>query len=103
LTNLTLNPANDHSPAGIPGAATLTFMSDRNGNWEIYTMTDTGGSQTNITNNAAQDIDPALNSNGWITFSTDRDGNSEIYVVRVNGGPAFNLTKNLSQDRYPDW
>jgi Tol biopolymer transport system component len=66
-------------------------------------MTDAGGAQTNITNNSAQDIDPTLNSNGWVAFSTDRDGNSEIYIVRVTGGPAFNLTKNSSQDRYPDW
>jgi TolB protein len=80
LTNLTQNPANDHSPSGITGGATLTFVSDRNGNWEIYTMTDTGGSQTNITNNPAQDIDPALNPSGWIAFATDRDGNQEIYV-----------------------
>ena len=88
----------------MTGGAILTFVSDRNGNWDIYTMTDTGGSQTDITNNPAQDIDPAFNPGGnWIAFATDRGGNLEIYFVATSGGPAFNLTHNPSQDRYPDW
>jgi Tol biopolymer transport system component len=67
-------------------------------------MTDTGGTQINITNHPAQDLDPAFNPSGnWIAFSTDRDGNQEIYIVGTNGGPVYNLTRNPSQDRYPDW
>jgi Tol biopolymer transport system component len=67
-------------------------------------MTDTGGGQTNITNNPAQDLDPVINPSGvWVAFSTDRDGNLEIYFVRVDGGTAYNLTRDPSQDRYPDW
>jgi TolB protein len=91
LVNLTQNPANDHSPAGFTGGALLAFVSDRNGNWEIYTMTESGGAQTNITNNPAQDLDPAFNPGGnWIAFSTDRDRNLENYIVPTNGGTAFN-------------
>jgi Tol biopolymer transport system component len=67
-------------------------------------MTDNGESQTNLTNNFSQDLDPAFNPNGsWVAFSTDRDGNLEIYVVSINGGTAFNLTRNAGQDRQPDW
>ena len=67
-------------------------------------MTDTGGAQTNITDNSAQDLDPAINPGGiWVAFSSDRGGNLEVYVVRVDGGAAFNLTGDPGQDRRPDW
>jgi TolB protein len=82
----------------------LAFVTDRDGNPEIYTMTDTGGALTNITNNPAQDLDPAISPNGnWIAFSTDREGNLEIYIARLQGGAAYNLTRNTGQDRQPDW
>lgn len=95
---------NDYSPSGFAGGAILAFVSDRDGNSEIYVMTDTGGAQNNITNNLSQDLDPAIHPGGnWIAFATDRDGNLEVYFVGTNGGTAYNLTRNPSQDRYPDW
>ena len=81
--NLTQNPANDYTPSGLPGVQTLAFVTERDGNPEIYTMNQNGGAATNITNNPARDLDPAIGSNGsWIAFATDREGNLEVYVVR---------------------
>ena len=82
----------------------IAFVTDRNGNSEIYTMSDTGASQTNITNNPFQDLDPSINPGGnWIMFSTDRDGQLEVYFIAITGGTSYNLTRNPSQDRFPDW
>jgi len=42
----------------------LTFVSNRDGNPEIYTMTNTGGAEKNITNSFSQDMDPNLRADG---------------------------------------
>jgi Tol biopolymer transport system component len=104
LTNLTRNPANDHSPSGFPGGQLLAFVTDRDGNSEIYTMTDDGGFVTNITGSFSQELSPALNNNGrWVAFATDRDGNLEIYVIYLSDGNIYNLTRHTAQDASPDW
>ena len=47
------------APTGVIGAgAELAFVSDRDGNTEIYVMK-ADGAQTRLTNNAAQDRDPS--------------------------------------------
>ena len=44
---------------GGPAAGKIAFMSDRDGNDEIYVMNADGSGQTNLTNNAAGDYHPA--------------------------------------------
>ena len=82
----------------------VAFVSDRDGNPEIYIMGTDGSSPRNISNNPAQDLEPTFKpAGGWIAFSTDRDGNLEIYVMDENGGNLFNMTANSGQDRHPVW
>ena len=104
LTNLTRNPANDHSPSGLTGGRLLAFVTDRDGNSEIYTMTDDGGFLTNITGSSSQDLNPALDKNGkWVAFTTDRDGNLEVYVINLSDSSIYNLTRHTAQETSPDW
>ena len=104
LTNLTRNPANDHSPSGFTGGRLLAFVTDRDGNSEIYTMTDDGGFLTNITGSSSQDLNPALDKTGrWVAFTTDRDGNLEVYVINLSDGSIYNLTRHNAQETSPDW
>ncbi len=57
----------------------IVFVSDRDGNWEIYVMNSDGSGLINLTNNPADDVHPALSPDGKrITLSSDRDGNYEI-------------------------
>ena len=54
-----------------------------------------GGNQTNLTNDAGDDDDPAWSPDGSkIAFASDRDGNHEIYVMDADGGNQTNLTNN---------
>jgi Tol biopolymer transport system component len=104
LTNLTKNPANDHSPSGFPGGRLLAFVSDRDGNSEIYTMNDDGGFPTNITGSFSQELHPSLDKTGkWVAFTTDRDGNLEVYVINLSDGSIYNLTRHPAQETSPDW
>jgi Tol biopolymer transport system component/uncharacterized membrane protein len=102
--NLTLNPANDYSPAVSSDGSKIAFTSNRDGNQEVYSMESSGSNLINLTNNPAEDFSAAWSPNGqWIAFVTNRDGNREIYGMRFDGSQPFNLTVNPVEDNYPTW
>src|SRR2546422_583991 len=64
----------------------IAFVSDRDGNFEIYVMDADGSNQTRLTNNPARDGEPAWSPDGAkIVFVSQRDGNEEIYVMNADG------------------
>ena len=84
----------------------IAFVSDRDGNSEIYVMDADGNNQTRLTNNLLniEDNYPNWSPDGrQIAFVSNRDGNPEIYVMDANGRHQTNLTKNKSGDFYPVW
>ena len=58
-TRLTNAAADGFWPAWSPDGAKIAFMSERDGNWEIYVMNANGSSQTRLTNNSGYDGSPA--------------------------------------------
>ena len=82
----------------------IAFMSDRDGNLEIYVMNADGSNPIRLTNNLAYDGAPAWSPDGSkIAFSSNRDGNPEIYVMNVDGSNQINLTNNPGYDVCPAW
>jgi Tol biopolymer transport system component/tetratricopeptide (TPR) repeat protein len=80
----------------------IAFMSNRDGNWEIYVMSVRG--QTNRTNHPAQDADPAWSPDGsQIVFVSDRGGNNDIFVMDAEGGEPRNVTNDPADDTLPAW
>src|SRR3990170_229305 len=70
---------------GPPGTARIAFMSDRDGNGEIYVMNADGAGLARLTNNLGQDINMDWSPDGTrIAFASNRDGNSEIYVISAD-------------------
>ncbi len=101
----------DEAPAWSPDGTKLAFMSQRNGNPEIYTMdADTGDNVENLTNNQAYDTGPSWSPDGvTIAFQTNRDGDEEIYFMDAHGHNPANLTGNkggrevnYAPDPYPN-
>jgi Tol biopolymer transport system component len=84
--------------AAFPGAnGKIVFDTNRDGNYEIYTMNAGGGGQTRLTNNTAVDTLPAWSADGTkIAFSTGRDGNYEIYTMNADGTGQTRLTNNAA-------
>jgi TolB protein len=87
-----------------PSTARIAFVSNRDGNDEIYGMNADGTGQTRLTNNPAWDSDPAWSPDGsQIAFVSDRDGNLEVYVINADGTGPTNLTNNPADDDRPAW
>jgi hypothetical protein len=91
LTRLT-DREHDTAPATSPDGGQLAFMSNIDGNWEIYlTSTHPAGGQqvqpvTRLTKNAARDGLPTWSPDGrWLAFVSDRGGTWAVYVMRPDG------------------
>lgn len=71
----------------------IAFVSDRDGNFEIYSMTTDGGNQTRLTHHEGMDGVPTWSPDGSrIAFISDRDGSQEIYVMNSDGSNPTRLT-----------
>jgi Tol biopolymer transport system component len=82
----------------------IAFMTDRDGNYEIYTMNPDGAEQANLTNHPSQDYNPAWSPDGTrMAFGSDRDGNGELYIIDVNGSGLIRLTNEAEGDYAPAW
>ena len=82
----------------------IAFYSNRDGNYEIYTMDSDGSNQTRLTFNEAPDVWPAWSPNGQqIVFQSNRNGNAEIYVMDADGQNQRRLTNHPALDGYLHW
>ena len=82
----------------------LAFVSERDGNAEIYTINSNGTDITRLTNSTGPDVEPAWAPDGSrIAFRSNRDGNEEIYLVNSDGSGAVRLTNEISADYRPAW
>jgi TolB protein len=63
-----------------------------------------GANPTNLTNNTAEDFNPApSNSGDVIAFVSSRDGDLDVFLMGANGSSPLNLTNNATEDAYPSW
>ena len=82
----------------------IAFVSNRDGNYEIYVMDPNGSEQTRLTYNDADDRDPSWSPDGdMIAFASNRDGNYQIYVMNCDGSNQTRLTCNDANDGQPAW
>ena len=82
----------------------IAFVTDRDGNDEIYLMRVDGSELVNLTNSPANDVDPAWSPDGEkIAFASDRDGDFDIYVIRRDGSDLTQLTFGEADDLHPSW
>ena len=87
-----------------PAELTLAFVSERDGNAEIYAIDVNGGTPVRLTNDPARDEQPAWSPDGSrIAFRSTRHGNGEIFAMNADGSGPTNLTNNLAIDSDPAW
>jgi Tol biopolymer transport system component len=94
------------NPAPVFAAATgkILFTSLRDGNCEIYKMSDDGSNPVRLTSDPAVDFYPTWSPDGTkIAFSSYRDGNYEVYTMNADGSGVVRLTDNPADDYNPAW
>ena len=103
VTQLTDNYVDD-IPAGWTPDGRIGFISDRDGDYEIYLMNSDGSDVTQLTHNEAYEGTPIWSPDGRrIVFTSYRDGNTEIYVMNSDGSGVTRLTRNEAVDDRPIW
>jgi hypothetical protein len=100
-TRLTSNSADNSGPAWSSDGREICFVSNRDGNDEIYMMNSDGTNQTRLTYNNASDWSPSISPDGTkIAVAT---GNGEIYVMNADGTNPVNLTNHPAHDGEPSY
>ncbi len=102
---LITSPEADHSPSWAPDGDTLVYVSNRDGNPEIYVIeTDDDSPPRRLTTNEAEDSQPVWGPDGKrIAFVSDLYGEGEIFVMNADGSEQQRLTHNEVRDHSPDW
>lgn len=78
INQLTQDSGSNYNPAFSPDGSQLAFVSNREGDWEIFKMDINGENQTQMTHNNLTDSLPAWCSDTEIIYSSYR-GNFDIY------------------------
>jgi hypothetical protein len=107
-TNRATSPLTQPQTPALKANGKIAFVSDRDGNDEIYVMDADGGNPTQLTNNPAGDgdVEPNWSPDGTrIVFTSHRHGddNTEIYVMNADGSNQTRLTNNTVHDFEPAW
>jgi Tol biopolymer transport system component/polyisoprenoid-binding protein YceI len=86
----------------------IAFISQRDGNDEIYVMNADGSGQTRLSNDPAFDSAPTWSPDGkkiaFVSSQSMFEGKSDIYVVNADGSELTNLTKDApGGGQSPTW
>ncbi len=99
-----LTEEKDYDITWSPNGERMAFISERDGNQEIYIMNSDGTSQDRLTHNTSSESEPVWSPDGkQLAFVSERDGNAEIYVMKADGASQIRLTFNDSKDESPVW
>jgi TolB protein len=82
----------------------LLFVSDRDGNDEIYLLRPGSEEWIDLSNDEAPDSWPEWSPDGSrIAFQSQRSGNLDIWVMNADGSDPVQLTHGLEHDYLPSW
>jgi Tol biopolymer transport system component len=82
----------------------IVFVSDRDGNEEIYSCNADGSDIQRLTNDPATDDQPSWSPDRTrIAFTSDRSGNPELYIMNADGSNVVRKTFSGSYSQNPSW
>jgi Tol biopolymer transport system component len=74
----------------------IAFMSERDGNAEIYTMNTDGTDLVRVTDNPSWDVPIKWSADGCrLFFGSDREGDFSLYVMNIDGSGEVKLTDHF--------
>ena len=82
----------------------IVFSSNRDGDWDIYSMDINGNNLVQLTDHPASDEYPACSPDGRrIVFISDRGITGDLYVMDSDGTNVIRLTGDNFVERRPSW
>jgi TolB protein len=105
-------PSPTHDPPSTPGptptpfgsGGTIAFTLRRNGNADIYALSQADRQLVQLTHDPAEDRDPTWSPDGnYIAFATNRAHNWDIYLLDLVSGALIRLTHDPAFDANPSW
>lgn len=110
VTQVTASKFNDIEPSFAPDGNKILFQSDRNGNWDIYTMSLSQGESSiqRLTTDPSSDENPSFSPDGrFIVFTSTRDDKTakkyltrEVYYMDANGKNPKKITTSYGSDNW---
>lgn len=86
------------------GSEMIAFVSDRDGNPEIYSLELTTGVIERLSYSDMADFHPRWSPDGrWIAFTSYRDGGPDIHRMTSTGALRESLTEAEWFDEFPSW
>lgn len=104
ITKSESHPSSQNSSKSVDEKL-LLFVSNQDGDREIFLSTLNGNSLHQLTHNNRDDYDAIWSPDGkYILFSSNRDGgNAEIYSMKSDGSEQINLSKSKGYDGDAYW
>ena len=86
------------------GVPYIAFSSNRDGDYDIYTMDINGKNLQQLTDHFADEISPTFSPDGQrMAYGSNRDGNEDIYVMNLKTKVSRRLTHHPARDSTPAW
>jgi eukaryotic-like serine/threonine-protein kinase len=86
--------AADRQPVYTPDGKSVVFSSDRTGNLDLWAVAVATGELRQLTEDPANDWDPAVGPDGRLFWSSDRTGKYEIWTAESDGSGARQVTRD---------
>jgi TolB protein len=92
-----------NAPPQTPGGV-LLFVSDRGGDWDIYSVLPDGSELRQLTRDSGMNSGATLSPDGRrIAFNSDRSGNMEIWAADSDGSNPVQLTRSQGRCSGAAW
>ncbi len=80
----------------------IAFASDRNGNYEIFTMRPDGSDVRRLTITTVDEFEPSWSPDGkQMIYTSEQSNGAEIFIMNRDGSDQRQLTRNSDVDRGP--
>jgi TolB protein len=102
LVAISTGPSSDAAFSGRNGA--IVFSSDRDGDYELFTIRADGRGLRRLTRNRVDDRCPAWSPDGRrVAFSRERERGSDLFVLRLGGSHPRRVLRSPGWDGCPAW
>lgn len=102
IQQFTNSPSSNMTPYWFPDERSFAFMSNRDGDYEVFIGYLDGSSPKQLTNNSAYDGTTAVSPDGqYIVYYSNVSGNPEIHLLDAASGEITQLTNSPARDAEP--